>query len=101
MFVLGREGKQMAEIRVERPTEEELKKLNVKSWSPWSCEVSEFDWEYDRNETCYILDGRVIVETLDGKKVEIKKGDLVHFPKGLKCRWKVIESIRKVYTFPK
>jgi len=87
------------EIRISRPTQEELEKLNVKSWSPWSCDVSEFDWEYEEDETCYILEGRVIVTTEDGKSVEIKKGDLVTFPKGLKCRWKVIEPIRKVYKF--
>jgi hypothetical protein len=86
-------------IEVKKPTQEELKQLNVDSWSPWSCEVSEFDWEYDSNERCYILEGKVIVRTEDGEEVEINKGDLVLFPRGLKCRWKVLEPIRKVYRF--
>jgi len=90
------------EVKIRRPTQEELDKLGVKSWSPWSCEVSRFDWEYDEDETCYILEGKVIVETEGGKKkYEIKKGDLVTFPKGLKCVWDVKEPIRKVYTFKK
>jgi len=29
------------------PTEEDLEKLNVKSWGTWSKEVSEFDWSYE------------------------------------------------------
>ncbi|HAG51262.1 MAG TPA: cupin, partial [Deltaproteobacteria bacterium] len=33
------------------------------------------------------------------EEVEIKKGDLVTFPKGLKCKWNVIERIRKAYIF--
>ncbi|MDL1957472.1 MAG: cupin domain-containing protein [Candidatus Desulfofervidus auxilii] len=87
------------EIKKEKPTEERLKSLGVDNWSPWECEPSSFDWEYFEDERCYILDGKAIIETPDGKKVEIAKGDLVLFPKGLKCRWQVIEKIRKVYRF--
>lgn len=89
------------EVRIKKPTEEELKKLDLKEWSEWSSEVTKFPWEYDEDESCYILEGRVIVETEEGKKYEIKKGDLVTFPKGLKCRWDVREPIRKLYTFKK
>jgi hypothetical protein len=87
------------EIEVKKPTEDDLKKLNVDSWGTWSSDVSEFDWEYDTSERCYILKGKVIVTTNDGKEVEINKGDLVLFPKGLKCRWKVVAPIRKLYRF--
>jgi hypothetical protein len=85
-------------IEIKRPTEEELERLGVKGWSPWECGVSEFDWEYTCDETAYILEGKVKVKTKD-EEVEIKKGDLVRFPKGLKCTWNVIEPIRKVYRF--
>ena len=88
----------MSEIKIEVPTKEKLKALDVKNWSPWECEPSTFDWEYDCNETAYVLEGKVKVKTTSGE-VEIKKGDLVHFPKGLQCTWNVIEKIRKVYTF--
>ncbi|MFC1753375.1 cupin domain-containing protein [Thermoproteota archaeon] len=88
----------MSEIKVEVPTQEKLDSLGVKSWSPWECEPSTFDWEYSANETAYVLEGRVKVKTAQGE-VEIKKGDLVYFPKGLKCTWKVIERISKVYSF--
>lgn len=85
-------------IEVKRPDSEELERLKIKEWSPWECDVSTFDWEYTCDETAYVLEGRVKVKTPDGE-VEIKKGDLVRFPKGLKCTWDVIEPIRKVYRF--
>ena len=88
----------MSEIKIERPSEEKLKSLGIEKWSPWECEPSTFDWEYDTDETCYVLEGRVKVKTTSGE-VEINKGDLVCFPKGLKCTWNVIQRIRKVYTF--
>jgi hypothetical protein len=86
-------------IEVRKPTQEELENLKVKEWSPWDCEVSEFDWEYQEDERCYILEGKVIVTTAEGDRVEIQQGDLVLFPKGLKCHWKVVQPIRKVYRF--
>ncbi len=88
----------MSEIKIEKPTEEMLKALNIDKWSPWECEPSTFDWEYDAIETAYVFEGKVRVQTPSGE-VEINKGDLVTFPKGLKCKWNVIEKIRKVYTF--
>ncbi len=88
----------MEKIKIEKPTQEKLKKLNIDSWSPWGCEVSVFDWEYSSDETAYILEGKVKVKT-PSQEVEINKGDLVTFPSGLKCTWNVLEPIKKVYTF--
>ncbi len=87
------------EVVVKRPTEDDLKELGIDNWPIWECPISEFDWQYDDTETCYFYEGKVIVEFGDGESVEIGKGDLVTFPKGLKCRWKVLEPVRKVYSF--
>ena len=86
------------QITVRKPGKEELDKLGIKSWSPWSCEVSTFDWEYTDRETAYVFEGKVRVKTPDGEVV-IKSGDLVTFPKGLQCTWIVEKPIRKVYRF--
>jgi len=86
----------MSKITVRRPDEQELKKLCVQDWIQWECNPCEFDWYYVDDETCYVHKGRVIVKTAD-TEIEIKQGDLASFPKGLKCRWKVIEKIEKVY----
>jgi uncharacterized cupin superfamily protein len=88
----------MDPINVSRASTEELKKLRVDEWSLWECEPSVFDWEYDLDETAYVLEGHVLVSTPEGV-VEIKAGDLARFPKGLRCTWNVKERIRKVYRF--
>ncbi len=87
------------EIEVKKPTEEELKKRGVSSWPVWEKEVSKFDWNYSDTEECYLLEGKVVVETEDGKRVEFGKGDFVTFPKGLSCNWEVKEPVRKHYNF--
>jgi uncharacterized cupin superfamily protein len=88
----------MSKIKVEPATDEKLHALGVEAWSAWECEPSTFDWEYDMDETAYVKEGKVTVETDEGA-VDIKAGDIVTFPKGLKCTWIVHETIRKVYSF--
>lgn len=85
-------------ITVEKPTLEHLQKLNVFSWPIWECDPSSFDWHYEERETCYILEGKVTVET-DSGNVVFEKGDLVTFPEGLSCKWIVHEKVRKHYNF--
>lgn len=85
-------------IKIERPTSEQLKELGISSWYSWECEPDAFDWEYTMEEMAYFFEGRVKVITHYGE-VEIKAGDLATFPEGLKCQWKVLEKIRKVYKF--
>ncbi|NVM30613.1 MAG: cupin domain-containing protein [Candidatus Helarchaeota archaeon] len=87
----------MSEIKKETPSQEEIDKM-LKEWSTWTCDPSTFDWEYSDTEICFIIEGEVTVKT-DTGKVDIKPGDLVTFPKGLKCVWNVKKPIRKVYTF--
>ncbi len=85
-------------IAVKKPSEEELNSLQVTTWSTWGCEPSTFDWHYDEQETCYLLNGRVTIKT-DSEEISIEKGDLVTFPKGLSCVWKVHEAVKKHYKF--
>lgn len=89
------------EIKViNNPSDEQLSRLGVKSWPIWTKEVSEFEWFYDSSETCYFLEGQVVV-TPDGggKPVSFGKGDLVIFPKGMACTWKVVSAVKKHYNF--
>jgi uncharacterized cupin superfamily protein len=88
----------MSEVEVRKPTQEELDEMGVKNWPTWDCDPSTFPWEYDDKETCYILEGDVTVSTPTGD-VHFGKGDLVVFPKGLKCDWKVAKRVRKHYRF--
>jgi uncharacterized protein len=86
-------------IQISKPTEQELEKLNVRSWPVWEKEVSRFPWKYDSLEICYIIEGDIIVET-SLETVHILPGDLVTFPAGLSCVWDIRKDVRKHYIFP-
>ena len=75
-----------------------VSKQDILSWPIWTCEISEFNWEYGERESCYLLDGEVRVSS-EFETVTFGAGDFVVFPKNLKCRWKVITPVRKHYTF--
>ena len=85
-------------IQINKLTESEIAKKDIKSWPIWSCEVSEFDWEYSERESCLLLEGEVEVSSAF-ETVKLCVGDYVVFPKGLKCRWKVTKPVRKHYSF--
>jgi len=86
----------MGEIIVKRISEDEVSRRGIDHWGIWEREPSEFDWAYTNEEHCYIIEGRATVKT-GNETVEINQGDYVIFPAGLKCRWKITESIKKYY----
>lgn len=87
------------EIRVQKLSADELKRIGVFNWPIWEKEVSRFPWVYDSIEECYFLEGDVTVETKDGESVNFGKGDFVSFPKGLSCTWNIKKPVRKHYNF--
>lgn len=82
-------------MQVRKPTEEEINE--AQSWPTWEKGVSEFDWEYGEQETCYILEGYATVTAENGEVVSFGAGDWVIFEPGLKCTWKIEEPMRKHY----
>jgi uncharacterized cupin superfamily protein len=90
----------MSQIKIERhPTKERLEELGAGKWPIWTKEVSEFPWSYDTQEVCFFLEGDVVVTPEGGEAVEMGKGDLVTFPKGMSCTWKIRKNVRKHYKF--
>ena len=87
------------EIKVQKLSQEHLKKIGVFSWPIWTKEPSRFDWSYDSIEECLFLEGEVTVETEDGKSASFGKGDFVTFPKGLYCTWDIKKAVKKHYNF--
>ena len=83
-------------ITVRKATETDIAKLKNKP--TWGCEVSKFDWYYDSEETCLLVEGEVTVSH-DGGSASIRAGDLVVFPQGLSCVWKVTKPVKKHYVF--
>ena len=85
-------------IQIKNITQSEIAKNEILSWPIWTCDVSEFDWEYSEQESCLLLEGEVEVSS-NFETVKLCVGDYVVFPKGLKCRWKVTKPVRKHYSF--
>jgi uncharacterized cupin superfamily protein len=81
------------------PEESLLQEQGVRSWPIWECQPSEFPWRYDERETCYLLEGEAQVTPDSGEPISIKEGDMVTFPEGVSCTWKVRRAIRKHYRF--
>ena len=84
------------EVVVKKPTEAEKQAMLTKP--TWSCGVSEFDWFYDSEETCLIMEGEVTVE-YEGGSVSFGVGDYVVFHEGMSCVWKVTKPVKKHYLF--
>ena len=84
------------QIIVKKPNVQEIAEMQKKP--VWGCEVSEFDWYYDSEETCLLIEGEVEVRYSEGK-VNITAGDMVIFPKGLSCVWNVTKPVSKYYEF--
>ncbi len=76
-----------------------LDELEVGAWPIWTKEPSKFRWTYDEKETCYFLEGDVVVTPKGGEPVHMGKGDLATFPAGMVCTWDVREAVRKHYRF--
>ena len=89
----------MKDIVISKLPEDTIEKKGILNWPVWEKEVSYFDWEYDSDEECLVLEGEVDVETEHGI-FTIKQGDFVTFRKGLRCKWNVKIPIRKHYNFP-
>jgi len=86
-------------VVIHDPDPDHLQELGVFDWPIWSKETSEFPWEYKSSETCYILEGKVTVTPDNGKPIAIEEKDLVTFPEGMSCTWKITQDVRKHYTF--
>ena len=87
-------------IIIERnPSDSRLMELEVPRWPIWNKETSFFPWTYESQETCYLLEGEVIVTPDGGEPVNIAKGDLVIFPAGMSCTWDIRQTVKKHYSF--
>ncbi len=68
-------------------------------WPIWEKEASIFPWTYDASETCYFLEGDVVVIPEGGEPMQMGAGDLVTFPAGMRYTWEIRKAVRKHYRF--
>ena len=84
-------------IKVRKPSTQEI--IDAKLWGTWSKEPSKFEWQYNEQEYCYILEGDAVVRDKDGNSFPFKAGDFVIFEKGFECEWEILSTIKKKYKF--
>jgi uncharacterized cupin superfamily protein len=90
----------MPRIQIERAISAERQaELGVKHWPIWEKSISTFPWTYDCAETCYLLEGEVIVTPKGGEPVTISAGDLATFPAAMSCTWQITANLKKHYFF--
>ena len=90
----------MTDIQIIRnPQETELREKGVETWPIWEKSISTFPWTYADTETCYFLEGEVVIRPINADPVRVGKGDLVVFPAGLTCSWEILKPVRKHFSF--
>jgi uncharacterized cupin superfamily protein len=62
----------------------------------WECTPGLFTWVH-ADETLCLVDGKVTVTPEGGEPLEIRPGDVVFFPEGMKTEWRVEETVRKAF----
>ena len=61
----------------------------------WECTPGSFNWNYCQDETAVIMSGEAFITTEDGSERHLRPGDLVFFPAGSSCTWRITAPIRK------
>ena len=71
----------------------------------WECTEGRFKWHYNKDETLVVLSGEAFITMETGEERRIGPGDVVFFPAGSSCTWRVTSYIRKVaflrHTMPR
>ena len=62
----------------------------------WQCSAGEFNWYYDFDETVYILEGSIVVESAGMPAKRFGPGDIIFFKHGSHARWRVEGHVRKL-----
>jgi len=89
----------MSGIQYERnPSPAKLEVMGVYDWPVRAKGVSKFGWRYDARETCYFVEGEVLVTPPAGEPVTLVAGDLAIFRAGVRCTWEIRQPVVKHYS---
>ncbi len=62
----------------------------------WDCSRGKFHWYYDVDETIYILEGSIVLQSDTMKPTRYSAGDVVFFKRGAHAQWQVDKYVRKL-----
>ena len=76
------------------------KLLTSRDWNStvvvWDCTPGSFKWHYSKDETVHFLSGEAYMTDETGEEHRFGAGDIVFFPAGTTCRWRVTKHIKKI-----
>ena len=61
----------------------------------WGCTPGTFRWNWNYDETVFMLSGRATVALEDGRMVELAPGDMAFFETGDRSVWTIHETLLK------
>ena len=65
----------------------------------WECTPGSWPIENRADtETVYVLSGEGVIENQDGSTLSIKEGSVFVLPKGWSGRWRITQTLRKIYV---
>ena len=65
----------------------------------WECTPGRFTAVRDAmSETCHIVSGHLTLHGPEGRKQEVRAGEVLVLPKGWRGQWELHESTRKLYV---
>ena len=66
------------------------------SWNMfWECTAGRFNWHYDNDETAFITAGEAFITNGTTEERRIGAGDMIFFPAGSSCTWRIPVHVRK------
>jgi uncharacterized protein len=88
----------MSKIFSERINISDVVKRGIKNWPVWEKEPSRYEWSYDCDEECYIIEGEFSIESEEGT-FHYKAGDFITFKEGFRCVWDIRHDVVMHYNF--
>jgi len=83
-------------VFVRKPTKTEF--AEMRAMPVVRSKAGEFDCFYEVEETALIIEGEATVKYGE-RKVSLRAGDYVIFPKGLSCSWQIKKPVKKHYKY--
>ena len=62
----------------------------------WECTAGQFNWHFVRDEVIFALSGKAYIIEADGSERCMAAGDVIFFPAGTSCSFRVDDHFRKV-----
>lgn len=64
----------------------------------WAATPGRWAVRYTEHEFCHLLEGRVVITSDAGERLEFSRGDSFVMPAGFSGTWEVLEECRKLYA---